>query len=194
MVVFSSLANLSVPDFSDRCRIVIAEEGLGGYLIERPMPTEGASWIGSGLGPRLVRCDDKSGQLITGNTVRTPFVGPVVRGELGYHGVVMHLWDGGDRPSAEDAAMARVAVAHAVALIHEQRLAAQLLAAQLEDDDDDARDDARSRAHSSRQQCRSGPRPRLHIVRGDIENDADGADDSGVHSAIEDNRVGPHRE
>ncbi len=133
VVVFSSLANLYVPDFSDRCRIVIAEEGLGGFLIERPMPTKGSSWIGSGLGPRLVRCDERSGQLITANTVRTPFVGPVIRGELRYHGVVMHLWAGGDRPSTVDAALARAAVAHAVDLIHEQRLAAQI-----EDRDDDA--------------------------------------------------------
>ena len=155
VVVFSSLANLSVPAFSDRCRIVIAEEGLGPYLIERPLPTEGSSWIGSGLGRRLVRCDDESDQLVTANTVRTPFVGTVLRGELRYHGVAMHLWTGGDRPTVEDAARARAAVAYAVDLVHVQRCTAQI------DEDDASYDQGTSRAFHDRRF------DRLHIVQGD---------------------------
>ena len=176
VVVFSSLANLSVTGFSDGCRIVIAEEGLGGYLIERPMPAVDSAWAGVRLDARLVSGDDTSGQLISANSVRTPFVGPVIPGELRYHGVVLHLWNRGARPSAEDATLARAAVAHAVALVHEQRLVAWNEGWRDGDEVDSvgSAGAASPVAMSARRKYRLPSLARLHLVRGSNPADPDG--------------------
>ncbi len=124
-VVLASLATLSVPALSDICRIEVTEDTHRGYLIQRPLaPTPPSELPNIARGHHVVR-STPTGQLITSSTVLTPFRGATLQGEIGYYGVVTHLWDEGHAPHAMDAALAQVAVDRAVALVHEQRLASR---------------------------------------------------------------------
>jgi hypothetical protein len=123
-VVFTSLATRCVPLLSDGCRIVIEEEGRCGYRIEWPLG--GAAGRPPSLRGRQLTRPSRTGQILTENAVRTPFLGPTLDGEQGYRGVMLHLWNTGYRPTATDAAFAQLAVSQAVSLVHQERQTARL--------------------------------------------------------------------
>jgi hypothetical protein len=119
-LVFTSLAAVSVPTFSDRCHIVIDEDGLGTYRIERPL-TATADLVGNpGSHHHRVR-DAWSGQWVGGHMVQTSFDQTKTGRIIGYRVSVLHLWYGDYHPTGTDVALAQLAVDHAVAILtHEQ--------------------------------------------------------------------------
>lgn len=124
-VVLASLATLSVPALSDICRIEVTEDGQQSYVIQRPLSPMATAQPAMFAPAKHVVHSTPTGQLITSSAVRTPFRGITLHGEIGYQGVVTHLWNGGYAPGAMDAALAQVGVERAVALVHEHRLASQ---------------------------------------------------------------------
>jgi hypothetical protein len=122
-VVFTSLAALCVPTFSDECRIVIDEDDCARYLIIRPLGAADNS-LAAVSGERSAAATGP--QLLSGQTVRTPFLALSSTGEFDYRGVVTHYWRD-DHPTPVDAALAQLAVDRAVATVHRERLHARLV-------------------------------------------------------------------
>jgi hypothetical protein len=118
-LVFTSLAALCVPTFSDRCLILIEEDGVGTYLIERPLidtPDIGARPDN----PHRV-LDSWSGQWVSDHMVQTPFDQTRTGATAGYRGSVLHLWHNDYHPTGTDVALAQLAVDHAVSVLEREQ-------------------------------------------------------------------------
>ena len=122
-VVFTSLAALCVPAFSDECRIIIEEEGHVGYRIIRPVPDPGSQL--AALSQEYVSREGGSRQLVGARIVRTPIVAMQLSGER-YRGVVVHHWHTGRHPTRADVARAQRIVDRAVVTVHQERLTSRL--------------------------------------------------------------------
>jgi hypothetical protein len=106
-VVFSSLAHLCVPTFSDACTIDIVEHGEIAYRIDYVRP--------DAAGAEVLRADDFD------RTLCTPFAwagtGP---DDTGYAGLMTHRWHE-RQPDATDVARAAVLARHGVDTVTEER-------------------------------------------------------------------------
>jgi len=127
-VVFTSLAAVCVPALCDGCRIDIEEDGAEMYRIS--YPRHELSVVGGGVPEDPARAGGSLDQRVGEQWVSTPFLVDAVAGVPGYRGVVVHCWREGYRPRAVEAALARSAVDHAIALISQQRLTDQMRALQ----------------------------------------------------------------
>lgn len=108
-VVFSSLAHLCVPAFSDVCTIDIVEQGELAYRI---------AYYRSGLDP----ADTWTGT-VSNWSVSTPFAGAHAgdtHADGGYAGVMTNRW-WSRPPSSTDRARAVILARHAVATVSEER-------------------------------------------------------------------------
>ena len=101
-VVFTSLAEMCVPAFSDRCSIVIEEDDDLGYRIGRSVP-----------GPSRNSMH---------HVIRMPVRSEPLPGARQFHGVVVYSWFAGRRPTYADAALAQLMVERAIAAVHHERL------------------------------------------------------------------------
>jgi hypothetical protein len=120
-VVFTSLATLCVPTFSDGCYIVIEEEELGAYRIERPLTPTGAPDIrGHHEHQHRIR-DPWSGQWVGDHSVQTGFDLPRTDGHIGYRGSTLHTWNADYRPTGTDVALSQLAVDHAVTILRREQ-------------------------------------------------------------------------
>ena len=122
-VVFTSLAELCVPAFSDDCRIIIEEEGHVGYRIIRPVPDPGSQL--AALSQEYVTRAGGSRQLVSEHTVRTPILAMQLSGER-YRGVVVHHWRTGHHPTRTEVSRAQRILDRAVAAVHQERLTSRL--------------------------------------------------------------------
>lgn len=111
-LVFTSLAASCVPTFSDRCHVLLQEDGAGTYAIQRPLGGADAD-VRHRLG------DAQPGQWVGAHTIRTTF--DQTDGDGGYRGSVLQVWDNSYHPTDTDAALARLAVDHVVAILHRER-------------------------------------------------------------------------
>src|ERR1700712_2537808 len=82
-IVFSSLAHLCVPIFSDECTVEIVEDGVATYRISYPRPDPGPEH-GYERPPAHSSSGDRAKH--GGYAVRTRFT------STGYAGMVTHLW------------------------------------------------------------------------------------------------------
>lgn len=105
-VVFTSLARLCVPLFSDTCTIDIAEDDHASYRIVYPLATEDRSTCAS---PGAAA-----------GAVRTRFRSVGLRGAPGYCGAIIFTWHG-RQPAPGDVAQASALVCHAQRAIHLER-------------------------------------------------------------------------
>ncbi len=114
-LVFTDLAASCVPTFSDRCHVLLAEDGVGTYTIQRPLT--------SGDVPDLehrIR-GAWSGQWVGAHTIQTAFHRTSPDGGSGYRGSVVHTWDDDYRPTETDVALAQLAVAHALSILDREQ-------------------------------------------------------------------------
>jgi hypothetical protein len=118
-LVFTSLAAVSVPMFSDRCHILIDEDGVGSYRIERPL-TETRNLGAHPNSQHRVR-DAWSGQWVGDHSVQTTFDHTDTDRRIGYRVSVLHLWNRDYHPTGTDVALAQLAVDHAVAILHREQ-------------------------------------------------------------------------
>jgi len=121
-VVFTSVAQLSVAALSDTCLVAIEQDDDLAYLIARPRSTT----PDRALSPRvLLPASASSCQLLARHAVSTPIAAPAYDGEMGYRGVLIQRWTSHE-PTLCDAALARMAVAQAVAVVQRERIVAAL--------------------------------------------------------------------
>lgn len=111
-VVFSSMASLCVPVFSDTCTVDIVDDQHAAYRISQPRSesTEPPPDI------------DGDAPARRGSRVSTTFESPSGDSGPSYFGVVVHTWDGRSA-TASDSAMAQLVCDRAVATITQERLA-----------------------------------------------------------------------
>lgn len=118
-LVFTSLAALSVPLFSDRCHILIEEDDLPTYRIERPIT--GTPAVGDEH-HRLNRVRDSwSGQWVSDHAVQTSFTEKASATGVGFRGTVLHLWDPEYQLTGTDLALAQLMVDQAIALLRREQ-------------------------------------------------------------------------
>jgi hypothetical protein len=118
-LVFTSLAALSVPLFSDRCQIFVEEDGLAGYRIERPVTGAPPA---SDAHHRLSRVRNAwSGQWVSKHGVQTSFSEAATATDGGFRGSVLHLWNPHYRPTGTDLALAQLLVDNSIALLRRER-------------------------------------------------------------------------
>lgn len=118
-VVFTSLAELCVPMLSDCCHILIEEDGLAPYLIQRPL-TDTPNFGARRGNPHRVR-NAWSGQWVSDHMVQTAFDQTRTGATVGYRGSVLHLWHPYYQPTGTDIALAQIAVDHAVNILRREQ-------------------------------------------------------------------------
>ncbi len=118
-LVFTSLAALSVPLFSDRCQIVVEEIGLATYRIERPIT--GAPFVGDEQHRQTRVRDSWSGQWVSDHAVQTSFVEPASATGPGFRGTVLHLWNPAYQLTGTDLALAQLLVDHTIDLLRREQ-------------------------------------------------------------------------
>jgi hypothetical protein len=117
-VVFTSLAALCVPDFSDECRIVIRENGRPSHRITRPTPPAGTRRSPTSD----LLADTPARQFMDKHSIRTPILSSPRSSAMCYTGVVVHNWTGDRHPTPADARLAQRLVDRAVAVVQQERL------------------------------------------------------------------------
>lgn len=118
-VVFSSLAKLCVPAFSDGCTVEILEAEGACYRISYPrMSTEQSP------NHESYPCVTPTSTAASGATfdIRTRIEAPAAAGCPAYSGMLIHTWNG-PAPAAGCTAVARLLVELAVASVQRERLA-----------------------------------------------------------------------
>ena len=121
MLVFTSLAALSVPLFSDRCHVLIEQDGFAAQRIHRPIDSALEPSPEQHEGGRSRVRDAWSGQWVGDHTVQTSFMETPTTTGVGFRGTVMHLWNADYRPTGTDLALAQLLVDHAVAVLRREQ-------------------------------------------------------------------------
>lgn len=119
-VVFSSLAAMCVPAFSDHCEVLIAEAGQLRYRIVRPLSTSDRHESTFAQLARMFA--EGRRQIVKEHSILTLVRGLSSGDELDYHGIVMHTWRDSLHPEPAHAAIAQRMVDRATVVVHQQRL------------------------------------------------------------------------
>ncbi|MGX7677943.1 ANTAR domain-containing protein [Jatrophihabitans sp. DSM 45814] len=117
-VVFSSLAKLSVPTFSDACVITIQENAGSPYRIAYPHVEAGADQLA-----RTTSASPANERRLNTRTQSSAGDAPQ------YEALIVHAWQN-YVPNAAEVAIARLMADRAVAVVREQRLATKAARAQ----------------------------------------------------------------
>jgi hypothetical protein len=120
-VVFTSLATLCVPAFSDGCTILVEEDELDAYRIHRPIARTAAPEMRDHPGGDNRIRDRWSGQWVGDHSVQTGFEVRGSEGRIAYRGSTVHRWNSDYQPTGTDVALAQLAVDHAVTILYREQ-------------------------------------------------------------------------
>lgn len=118
-VVFTGLVRLCVPSMCDRCAVAIVEEQMPGYRIEFPPPAAASGLDAIPPADMMLDCAGAE-QVLSIPILGRPGHGQDDRGD--YRGVLTCLWRDGHQPTDAEAAIAQLAVDHAILSVHRARL------------------------------------------------------------------------
>jgi hypothetical protein len=134
-VVFTSLVRQCVPLICDSATAVIMDAAGGAYRVTWPRPdsetgitgTDAASLKDAGRTPFVLSDANGVGVQLTDDAVLIPITPPVLDGEPEYCGT-LELRFSDSRPTAMHALLGQLVLERAIALVHAERLAQQVVA------------------------------------------------------------------